>query len=489
MGAYWAPVRGRRRANFTEELNQAAEAAHTDSCFFNSYFESQQTKEMHTAYMTATKLEIEAHHQTRAIPRGFGEAMKSNERVGWKQAMDKEMDSLTNYSVFAVIDLDEVPPGEVLLDSTWIYALKPTKDNELMKKARLCVRGDTEQGDFTIEEIFAGVIRSENVKLFLAIICSKRWPLVVIDVKTAFLNATLDKPIYLKIPRGAPFDRGKKCWKLLKALYGLRKAPKAWNDELTRTLIVLGYRRCELDWNLFVRKGQNGSPNSYVAFHVDDGLISASTMNILNQIIRELQKKYEIKIEWNPSRYLGINFDYQQQKGVIFMNQHNYIEESALKFRVEEMRPYKVLMEPGFISSWIESTNVPYRGIIGVLSHIARQTRPDILYAFSVLSKHLAKPSVRHWNAAKRVLAYLYHTRTYELCIGKGDHTLRCYSDATWADDIENRRSRTGGVVMLGDSPILCWSKQQQTVALSSCEAEYNLLHMPHKTSNTLETC
>jgi hypothetical protein len=70
-------------------------------------------------------------------------------------------------------------------------------------------------------------------------------------------------------------------------------------------------------------------------------------------------------------------------------------------------------------------------------------------------------------------LAYLYHSRNLELCVGKGDNTLKCYSDATWADDLENRRSRSGGVVMFGNCPILCWSKQQQTVALSSCEAEY----------------
>ena len=407
LGTYWStpgsrrPIQ-RRNVQFADEdeiCNQTAEAAHTESCFFTEYYSHQQLLEKHEANVVNLKLEIAAFQSTLSVPRSYSDAMKSSDRKGWNEAMKKELESLRNYAVYDTINFSDVPRGEKLIDSTWIFAIK-AQNNSSIKKARLCVRGDTEQGDFTVEEIFSGVIRSENVKLMLGIICRNRWPMVVIDVKTAFLNAKLDKQIYLRITRGAPFDRGKECWKLKKALYGLRKAPKAWNDDLTHTLLSLGYTKCELVWNLFVRKGNNGSATSYIAFHVDDGLISASTKNILDQVLHALKNKYEIKVDWNPTKYLGIHFEYSPTNGEVYMNQSSYIEESALKYRVEDMRPFKVPMDPGFVSSWTASdtpvTNEPYRGIVGVLSRIARQTRPDILYAFSVLSTHLAKPAIRH---------------------------------------------------------------------------------------------
>ena len=484
LGNYWnTPDQPRRRAHFTETGSEApiprviAEAAHTDSCFFTAYFGNEQHREAQEANDVTARLEAASHAETLNVPRSYSEAMSSPERTGWRLAMDKELKSLEDYNVFTVIGYNELPPGIKVIDSTWIFAKKLSENGEAEKKARLCARGDKEEGDFTIEEIFAGVIRSENVKLLFALICSLKWPMVVIDVKTAFLNAPLNKPVYLKIPRGAPFDRGKQLWKLNKALYGLRKAPRAWNDDLTGNLTRSGYQRCELDWNLFVKEGSNGRPTAYVAFHVDDGLLTASSNDVLRQVIGMLRENYEIKENWNPKRYLGINFDYQQDKGLIYLDQRDYIRECALKYRVDDMRPFTTPMDSGFVTSWVESDtpleNQPYRGIIGVLSHIARQTRPDILFAFSALSKNLNAPSVRHWNAAKRVLAYLYHTKDYTLCLGKGKAGISCYSDATWADDLENRRSRSGGVVMFGNCPILCWSKQQQTVALSSCEAEY----------------
>ena len=75
---------------------------------------------------------------------------------------------------------------------------------------------------------------------------------------------------------------------------------------------------------------------------------------------------------------------------------------------------------------------------------------------------------------------YLYHTRDFVYTLGfsteKSTMTLSAYSDATWADDEENRRSRSGGAIFIGDSLVHCYSRVQNTVAKSSVESEYQAL-------------
>ena len=78
--------------------------------------------------------------------------------------------------------------------------------------------------------------------------------------------------VYLEIPVDHP-DAGKRpthVFKLNRALYGTTDAPKLWNDELWATLKEMGYLRTKSDWNLFYKD------KSFIVFHVDDGILSAS---------------------------------------------------------------------------------------------------------------------------------------------------------------------------------------------------------------------
>jgi hypothetical protein len=217
---------------------------------------------------------------------------------------------------------------------------------------------------------------------------------------------------------------------------------------------------------------------SFVAFHVDDGLLTASSKSILHDIVTRLSEVYEEIVDWDPTKYLGLRLTRDKKEIKIYLDQTQYIIASAMKYRLDETRPVSTPMESGFSES-VEDTDVPittepYRGIIGCLGHMARNIRPEITYAFAILAKHMTNPMRKHWNAAKRVLSYLYHTRDYNfVCEGNTDLKLEAWSDFNWADSLENRRSRSGGVIMFGKTAILVWSKLQITVALRSTEAEY----------------
>lgn len=115
--------------------------------------------------------------------------------------------------------------------------------------------------------------------------------------------------------------------------------------------------------------------------------------------------------------------------------------------------------------------------------YLSQCTRPDISYAVGVLSQHLETPSQRHWDALNHVIKYIKGTVTAVINYKKGEdlgvtgnqsYSLPdVFADADWAGDKSTRRSTTGYVFkVLGGA--VCWrSRLQQTVALSSTEAEY----------------
>ena len=117
-----------------------------------------------------------------------------------------------------------------------------------------------------------------------------------------------------------------------------------------------------------------------------------------------------------------------------------------------------------------------YRALVGALMHIGKYTRPDILNAVNILSRFLDKPSGSQWVAGKHVLRYLKGTAHLKLRYYKSSsEQLVGEADADWNGDISDRRSTTGYYFKLsGTGGAISWAvKKQQTVALSSCEAEY----------------
>ncbi|XP_056688107.1 uncharacterized mitochondrial protein AtMg00810-like [Spinacia oleracea] len=114
-----------------------------------------------------------------------------------------------------------------------------------------------------------------------------------------------------------------------------------------------------------------------------------------------------------------------------------------------------------------------YVGKLNFLTH----TRPDLAFAVQSLSQFMHSPKLDHVKALTHTLRYVNHTAgqgillkaTYQL-------TLQAFSDSDWAACSSTRRSVTGYILLLGNSPISWKSKKQSTVSKSSSEAEYRLL-------------
>ena len=113
---------------------------------------------------------------------------------------------------------------------------------------------------------------------------------------------------------------------------------------------------------------------------------------------------------------------------------------------------------------------------MGSLIYVMTGTRPDLCYIVTRLAQHMSKPTQANLNAAKYALGYLKGTSEQGLRFRKSESplTLIGYSDSDWGGSTSDRKSISGYSFKLSEcGPLVSWkSRKQQTVTLSTCEAE-----------------
>ena len=117
---------------------------------------------------------------------------------------------------------------------------------------------------------------------------SRQWPIHQLDVKNAFLHGTLFETVYCSQPCGFedPARPDFVC-RLNKSLYGLKQAPRAWNTRFAAFIQTIGFVETRSDTSLFVF--HRGTDMAYLLLYVDDIILTASSVDLLRQIISALQ--------------------------------------------------------------------------------------------------------------------------------------------------------------------------------------------------------
>jgi hypothetical protein len=166
------------------------------------------------------------------------------------------------------------------------------------------------------------------------------------------------------------------------------------------------------------------------------------------------------------------------------LTQDAYIDKVAHKFSIQQEG--KVPATPMGLEELLKSETQAtkksievYQQKVGSILFAAISTRPDVAFAVSRLSRHNLNPSDVHHRAADRVVQYLYSTRSFALRLGnntqqnsKPIETFIGSSDASFADNTEDRKSSQGYVLRLYGGPIAWKASKQTTVTTSSTEAE-----------------
>ncbi len=105
---------------------------------------------------------------------------------------------------------------------------------------------------------------------------------------------------------------------------------------------------------------------------------------------------------------------------------------------------------------------------------LAVHTRPDIAYSIGILSRYCSNPGPTHCNLVIKIFRYLSRTLNLEITFtAASENELLSYTNSDFAGLIDGRKSKSGYIFMMSGGPLSHQSKLQNTVALSSTEAEY----------------
>ncbi|KAD6453893.1 hypothetical protein E3N88_08599 [Mikania micrantha] len=352
--------------------------------------------------------------------------------------------------------------------------LKDANGNITRHKARLVAKGYVQKKGIDFEEAFAPVARIETIRLILAMAAKGKWVVHHLDVKSAFLNGDLQEEVYVMQPKGFEV-KGKESmvFKLHKALYGLRQAPRAWNTKLDRSLKDMGFSKCAQEQAVY----KLHSPGSVliVGIYVDDLIVTGSCEKDINEFKKKMKDVFEMSDLGKLSYYLGL--EVTQTEGGITLKQGRYANKILEATGMSNCNAAKYPMEPKMQLHKDENGKdvnpTEYRKVVGSLRYLIH-TRPDLSYSVGVVSKYMQSPKESHYAAVKHILRYLKNTIDYGIKYhGGGDGKLIGYSDSSFGSDLDDRRGTTGMAFYFSGNLITWCSQKQKTVALSSCEAEF----------------
>ncbi|GJY70943.1 putative ribonuclease H-like domain-containing protein [Tanacetum coccineum] len=223
-------------------------------------------------------------------PKKISEALKDE---SWVDAMQEELLQFKIQEVWILVDL---PYRKKAIGTKWVYRNKKDERGVVVRnKARLVAQGHRQEEGIDYDEVFAHVARIEAIRIFLAFASYMGFIVYKMDVKSAFLYGKIDEEVYVSQPPGFVDPKyPKKVYKVVKALYDLHQAPRAWYATLSTFLLKSRYRRGTTDKTLFIKKDKNDIMS--VQVYVDDiifGSTKRSWCDEFEALTKKILKKFD----------------------------------------------------------------------------------------------------------------------------------------------------------------------------------------------------
>lgn len=138
----------------------------------------------------------------------------------------------------------------------WIYKTKYNERGEVDKhKDRLIAKGYSKSHGNDFNEVFALVSIWGTIRTILAVVANQRWCEFQLDVNSAFLHGELNEGVYISQHEGYHKGKSELVYKLKKALYGLRQAPRVWYSRIKSYFSEHKFLKCPYKHTLFVKHG------------------------------------------------------------------------------------------------------------------------------------------------------------------------------------------------------------------------------------------
>ncbi|GJX48893.1 putative ribonuclease H-like domain-containing protein [Tanacetum coccineum] len=326
-------------------------------------------------------------------PKTISQALQDE---SWVEAMQEELLQFKLQKVWVLVDL---PYGKKVIGTKWVFRNKRDERSIVVKnKARLVAQGFRQEEGIDYDEVFAPVARIEAIRLFLAFASYMGFTVYQMDVKSAFLYGTIEEEVYVHQPPGfVDPAHPNKVYKVIKALYGLHQAPKAWYETLSSFLMENGFKRGTIDKTLFIKKKK--SDIMLVQVYVDDIIFGSTKKSMCTEF-----------------------------------------EDSTTP--IESNKPL-VKDEDG-----VDVDVHVYRSMIGSLMYLTA-SRPDIMFVVYACARFQVTPKASHLNEIKSIFRYLKHQPKLGLWYLRDSFELEAYLDSDYGEASLDRKSTTGGCQFL----------------------------------------
>ncbi|GKB63540.1 retrovirus-related pol polyprotein from transposon TNT 1-94 [Tanacetum coccineum] len=409
---------------FDELLNETTPVVSKSSAVHAANAPDKRQQQNTTQYSTTTvaadapPLNIQTTHDTTTQAPTVTATENINQADANKENAQVKEDECIN--IFYTPELVDRPLCKTVINLKWLWKNKRDEENTIVRnKARLVAKGYGRKEGIDFKESFALVARLEAVQLF------------VVYAPNGFVD---------------PYHPNK-VYRLKKALYRLKQAPRAWYDELSNFLVSKGFSKGSIDPTLFITK--NGEDILLVQIYVDDIIFGSTNPKLSKRFKKLMHSKFEMSMIGELKFFLGIQI-HQSPRG-IFINQAKYAQEILITHGMTSCDSIGTPMATKHLDVDLSRTLIDqtkYRSMVGALMYLTT-SRPYIVHATCYCARYQAKPTEKHLTVVKRIFRYLKDTINMGICTSSG---------------IQN----------LGGDKLVSWSsKKQDCTSMSSAEVEY----------------
>ncbi|MBW0511478.1 hypothetical protein O181_051193 [Austropuccinia psidii MF-1] len=278
------------------------------------------------------------------------------------------------------------------------------------------------------DELFAPMQTFTSLRCLFSAVSKFNWPVQKFEVTTAHLHSNVEEDIYIQPPPGMYLKEGA-VLNLRKVLYGLKQAGRCWWKHLSSVLRDIRFVPNQEDQSLYVCRVGNDVVMMWV--NVDDGVLTASSEEVLDSLKSNLQAMLQLK--WDKGIHSIIGVEVTRDGGRFSLHQPALIEK-VCGLKPSNITALQPLPDMDLESNPATSIDCKYLSHIGMLLYLAQATIPDIMFLVNYLARFSMGTTSKHWAALEHLINYLRGTRNKKLGIGADEREagLKIFVNENW---------------------------------------------------------
>ena len=411
-----------------------------------------------------------------------------------KKAKIKELTDLYELGTFVRMLRSQ---AKNIVDTRWVLTWKLGEDALRKIKARFTMRGFKDRQEWM--ETFAGTASRWSQRLINSVCCTHaNFELYSIDVSVAFAKGMTfeelakytgepvrsvefelhpNDVIYLRaLPDFGDFNPATEVLTMIKPIYGLKDAPRAWRKKLDTILVEFGLVSLYAEPEIYIHHDEKGNLLCILTTHVDD-LKCASSKEYAMKLIDHIESKVgTVKQQWDNFTHTGVI--HEKTKEGIKCHQDGYI--SSLTGM--DTHGWNEMNDETEVTGSVAAS---YLSVLGAVAWTVI-TRADVCIYVQALQRRAHKPRVVDCKKLNLVVRYLkrYKCSLWYAMMDKYKRVV-CWSDSAFKaiPDEGSGLAIRGTCIVLQDSEELsCMhchlieflARRQKRVVRSTFSAELN---------------